>query len=298
MQAIRSIVAATDLSAPARHAADRAARLAQRTGASLTLMHAASGSALDQLRRLVGNGEEISRTLLDDSRRRLHELAAALAARYGLRIDDEVAVGASVDEIVRISGERNADLVVTGTRGSAFVRSHLVGSTAERIVKRSLKPVLMVRQAAHEPYRRVLVPVDFSDWSAHSVRLARQVAPEAMLVLMHAVQAPFEGHMRYAGVREDLIAEYRDKARVEACEQLEALASELALSRSEWIGVTPDAGDAWVQIVQQEQEQDCDLIVIGKHGRNTVEELIVGSTTHMVIVEASGDVLVSTAHVR
>lgn len=283
MQAIRSIVAATDLSAPARHAADRAARLAQRTGASLTLMHAASGSALDQLRRLVGNGEEISRTLLDDSRRRLHEQAV---------------VGASVDEIVRISGERNADLVVTGTRGSAFVRSHLVGSTAERIVKRSLKPVLMVRQAAHEPYRRVLVPVDFSDWSAHSVRLARQVAPEAMLVLMHAVQAPFEGHMRYAGVREDLIAEYRDKARVEACEQLEALASELALSRSEWIGVTPDAGDAWVQIVQQEQEQDCDLIVIGKHGRNTVEELIVGSTTHMVIVEASGDVLVSTAHVR
>lgn len=298
MQAIRSIVAATDLSAPARHAADRAARLAQRTGASLTLMHAASGSALDQLRRLVGSGEEISRTLLDDSRRRLHELAAALAARYGLRIDDEVVVGASVDEIVRISIERNADLVVTGTRGSAFVRSHLVGSTAERIVKRSMKPVLMVRQAAHEPYRRVLVPVDFSDWSAHSVRLARQVAPDAMLVLIHAVQTPYEGHMRYAGVREDLIAEYRDKARVEAREQLEALASELALSRSEWIGVTPDAGDAWMQIVQQEQEQDCDLIVIGKHGRNAVEELIVGSTTHMVIVEASGDVLVSTAHAR
>ncbi len=298
MQAIRSIVAATDLSAPARHAADRAARLAQRTGASLTLMHAASGSALDQLHRLVGSGEEISRTLLDDSRRRLHELAAVLAARYGLRVDDEVAVGASVDEIVRISSERNADLVVTGTRGSAFVRSHLVGSTAERIVKRSMKPVLMVRQAAHEPYRRVLLPVDFSDWSAHSVRLARQVAPDAMLVLMHAVQAPFEGHMRYAGVREALIAEYRDNARAEAREQLEALASELALSRSEWIGITPDAGDAWMQIVQQEQEQDCDLIVIGKHGRNAVEELIVGSTTHMVIVEASGDVLVSTAHAR
>ena len=164
MPAIRSIVAATDLSAPARHAADRAARLAQQAGASLALVHAVSGSALDQLRRLVGAQDELPRTLLDDSRQRLHELAASLAQRYDVRVEDEVAVGASVEEIIRMAGARNAELIVTGTRGSAFVRTHLVGSTAERIVKRSGTPVLMVRQAAHEPYRRVLVPVDFSGW--------------------------------------------------------------------------------------------------------------------------------------
>ena len=49
-----------------------------------------------------------------------------------------------------------------------------------------------------------------------------------------------------------------------------------------------------MQIVQQEQEQDCDLIVVGKHGRNAVEELLLGSTTNMVIAESSCDVLVST----
>ncbi len=297
MPAFHSIVAATDLSAPARHAADRAARLARDCGASLMLVHVASGSALDQLRRIIGAEDGLPRTLLDDRRGRLHELAKALAARYALSVEDELVVGAYVDEIIRVAGECKAELIVTGTRGSAFVRNHLVGSTAERIVKRSGTPVLMVRQVAHEPYRRVLVPVDFSDWSAQSVRLARQVAPDAMLVLMHAVKVPFEGHMRYAGVREELIMEYRGRARIEAREQLEAIASELALSRGEWIGVTPDAGDAWMQIVQQEQEQDCDLVVIGKHGRNFVEELILGSTTHMVMVEASGDVLVSTGHV-
>ena len=45
------ILAATDLSAPARHAADRAARLAHEIGAALTLVHALPQRALDDLRQ-------------------------------------------------------------------------------------------------------------------------------------------------------------------------------------------------------------------------------------------------------
>ena len=40
------ILAATDFSAPARHAADRAARLAHQTGAPLTLLHVLAGGPL------------------------------------------------------------------------------------------------------------------------------------------------------------------------------------------------------------------------------------------------------------
>src|SRR4030095_10746962 len=39
----------------------------------------------------------------------------------------------------------------------------------------------------------VLVPVDFSTWSADAVMLAQRIAPGATLVLMHAVEVPFEG---------------------------------------------------------------------------------------------------------
>jgi nucleotide-binding universal stress UspA family protein len=48
-----------------------------------------------------------------------------------------------------------------------------------------------------------------------------------------------------------------------------------------------------MQIVRQEQQHECDLIVTGKHGRNAVEDLLLGSTTNMVIAEAASDVLVS-----
>ena len=51
-------------------------------------------------------------------------------------------------------------------------------------------------------------------------------------------------------------------------------------------------GDAPRLILEQEQEQDCDLIVVGKRGLHIVEELLLGSTTKHVLMEAQSDVLI------
>ncbi|WP_083438360.1 universal stress protein [Caldimonas brevitalea] len=46
--------------------------------------------------------------------------------------------------------------------------------------------------------------------------------------------------------------------------------------------------------VRQEQEHDCDLIVIGKHGRGALEEFLLGSVTNTVIAASAGNVLIAT----
>ena len=71
------------------------------------------------------------------------------------------------------------------------------------------------------------------------------------------------------------------------------LAARSGLARGQWTAVTPTGLDPWLAVVRLEQEHDCDLVAIGKHGRNAVEELLLGSTTNMVIAEGSSDVLVS-----
>ncbi|HYN59971.1 MAG TPA: universal stress protein, partial [Rubrivivax sp.] len=48
-------------------------------------------------------------------------------------------------------------------------------------------------------------------------------------------------------------------------------------------------------IVEAEQAQDCDLVVLGKHGQSPTEELLLGSVSKHVLAEGSADVLVSTA---
>lgn len=290
---IRSIVAATDLSAPARRAVDRAASLAQAARASLTLVHAVNASMLAELRRWLDTGGDVERSILDELRARLQDLATEIAGRHHIKVDERAVSGRPVDEIAKLADEREADLVVTGTLGAGLFRYHLVGSTAERVVKKSARPVLMVRQSPHDAYRRVLVPVDFSRWSAPSLEIATTVAPNAHFVLMHCVEVPFEARLRRAGVDGRLIDKYRETARDDARRRLAELAARSGLTDGRWTSLTPTGFDPWMQIVRQEQEQDCDLIAIGKHGRNAVEELLLGSTTNMVIAEGSSDVLVS-----
>lgn len=267
--------------------------LARSASAALLMVHAVSGSALDELRRWIDTGGDAGQAILEEDRSRLRELASELAARHQIGIDDLTLTGNAVDEIVRVAYERHADLVVTGTLGGGVVRNLAVGSTAERVVKRSSKPVLMVRQVPGEPYRRVLIAVDFSAWSGRSIELAAAVAPEAHFLLVHAVETPFEEKLRLAGVESRLVDEHRAAAREEATRKLHELAMRASLIANSWTPLTSEQNPPWMQIVRWQQEEGCDLIVVGKHGRHAIEELFLGSTTNRIIGESTSDVLVS-----
>ena len=289
-----NLLAATDLSSPARQAADRAAGLARAAGASLRLMHAQSDVVAGQLQQLLGLGNALEEALVQQTRRELEKLAAELAASHGVAVQPVLVQGAVLDEVTREAAQMNADLVVLGARGAGFLRRFVLGSTAERLLRKSTHPTLVVKQRPHEPYRRVLVAVDFSAWSAPLIGLAQRIAPGAHLVLLTAYGVPFEGKLRYAGVAEATIEAYREETRQAAAQQLHALAVGAGLEPADWTPCIPHA-DASLAIVEQEQEQACDLIVIGKHGRSMLEELLLGSVTTHVLAESAGDVLVSTA---
>jgi len=160
--------------------------------------------------------------------------------------------------------------------------------------RRTSRPLLAVRQTAHEPYRRVLVTLDFSPWSASALQVARRVAPHARMVLLTAFQVPFGEKLRFAGVDTATIDHYRSQARVLATQRLHAAAQDAGVEPGHWDACVVE-GDASQRIVEQEQERDCDLVVLGKHGQNAAEELLLGSVTRHVLAEGSADVLVATA---
>lgn len=298
MHPLKHILVATDLSSPARQAAERAARLARAAGAQLRLVHALSAGLAAQLQQLLGRGSALESSLIEQTRQELQTMADDIAVEFTLQHPAAVAPallqGNVVDEITREAEAMQADLVVLGAQGKGFLRRLMLGSTAERLLRKTKQPTLVVKQRPHEPYRRVLVALDFSAWSDPLVELARQVAPRAHLVLLSAYEVPFEGKLRYASVSEAVIRSYREQARQTAEGQLHALAARAGLTPTDWTPCLPH-GEASLAIVEHEQEQACDLIVIGKHGRNMVEAWLLGSVTSHVLAESMGDVLVSTS---
>ena len=289
------ILAATDFSAPARHATDRAARLAHETGATMTLMHVLPGDALRELRQWLGAGHAMEQQLHDDARHQLGVLASDLHAHRHVSARAVSTSGPVLDEINREAEDLDAALLVLGARGAGFLRRLVMGSTSERLLRRTTRPLLVVRQTPHEPYRRVLVALDFSPWSAHAITLARRVAPHARLLLFNAWQVPFEEKLHFAGVDAATIDRYRRQAGAEATRRVHALAGACGLRPSDWEPCIVE-GNASQRIIEHEQERDCDLVALGKHGQSATEDLLLGSVSKHVLAEGSTDVLVSTAH--
>lgn len=289
-----NILAATDLSASSRHAVARAFILAAETGAALTLTHVLSQGALDTLLKLFGaKSAPVEKLLMDEAREALAKLEEKYGEPRGITAAIHLQTGVVLSAILAQADAMDARLLVVGARGESTLRQ-LLGSTAERLLRRTLRPVLVVKQSPQAVYKRVLVPLDFSPWSLSALKLARVLAPQAELVLLHAFEAPFESRLQYAGVEEETIAHYRTVARQEALLQMQAFAAHAGLP-AEIVRMNVRHGDASSVILTQAQEQDCDLIVMGKHGQDAMEELLLGSVTEYILAQSTCDVLVAVS---
>jgi len=75
----------------------------------------------------------------------------------------EALIGDPFATIVGEAEARNADLIVLGEPGKQRLKDLFVGTTTERVIRHSERPVLVVKEASAEAYRRVLVAFDLSE---------------------------------------------------------------------------------------------------------------------------------------
>jgi len=267
--------------------------LAHDTRSALTLVHILPAPPVTKIREWLGASSAREQKVCDAARRQLRQLASELTSVRRVEFDIEAAAGSALDEIVRAAERVDARLLVLGARGAGFLRRLVLGTTSQRLVRRTDRPLLVVRQTANRSYRRVLVAVDFSPQSRHALILARRVAPNAKLVILTVFEVPFEGKIRFAGVDDATFEIYRQRARARALRQLHALAHEAGLSPSQW-ELSVVEGDASRRIVEQEQSRNCDLVVLAPHSQSAVADLLLGSVTRHVLAEGRVDVLLST----
>ncbi|MBI6920801.1 universal stress protein [Pseudomonas monteilii] len=290
MNPLKHILVATDLSPYARNAAERAAYLSKAQKASLDLLYVANPAPFERLKQLVVPDDDLLTRVLDSAGEKIRALAAMLFQRYDISAGVQVASGSVTTEITRVVQDKHSSLLVCGARGQSVARRLLLGSTVQKMLSRMPCPLLVVKPAPRDAYRTVLVPVDFSPVSLRAIELARRIAPQAEIILLHVYEAPFESSVRFAHIDHDTLTHYRNVIRKDAVTQLAALSKAAGMPDARQIVVHGDPG--W-RIAEQEQELECDLIVVGKQGTSALEELLVGSVTKHVLNESQCDVLVA-----
>lgn len=140
----------------------------------------------------------------------------------------------------------------------------------------------------------ILAPVDFSDATdaivAEAVKLAR--ALNGRVVLLSVIQPPVITS-EYAPIMENMaeITAAGEKAAVKHLARLQAqLQSQSVPSEIVQLNGAPVA-----HIVEQAKKFSADFIVMGSHGHTAFYDLLVGSTTHGVLLRATCPVVIIPA---
>lgn len=285
-----SIVAATDFSHDAHNAAERAARICAVTGARGTLLHVVELPWLDALKRLVKLPSELDDSILEEAKHRLDALAGEIQGRTGVRLETSVHGGHVLDAVLEAAAGNS--LLALGARGTHPLRDFAVGTTAERLIRKTDQPTLVVRRNAEHPYRRIVVAMDFSPHSRRAVKCALDLAGEADVHLVHIFNAPLAEQMHFAGVSEEVLEEFRNKARLEAEAAMRDLIAEAGINGR--VQTCIERGDhAPSQLLAKARELKADLVVVGKHGKSLAERLLLGSVTLHLLAESPADVLIA-----
>jgi nucleotide-binding universal stress UspA family protein len=148
---LERILVPTDFSEASGCALRYGRALAEAFSASLHVLHvvenlvAHAWTAEVYVTALPGLLEEVQRDATD----RLQRLFSP-AEREALRAALAVVVGSPFLEILRYARAHDIDLIVMGTHGRGPVEHMLLGSVAEKVVRKAGCPVLTVRHPQHE----------------------------------------------------------------------------------------------------------------------------------------------------
>jgi nucleotide-binding universal stress UspA family protein len=289
MSKMGSIVVAFDFSGDATRAVRRAALIAARHGAELRVVHVVNKSVLEPLRDWFGSRHRANAAIAR-TRASLAELAGVAAREYRVDTEPIMRHGNAVEEILQVSDR--ADLLVVGARGSDPLEDFVRGTLAARLLGKQRRPLLIVKLPALRPYRRVLVPVDFSHRSPAALRLAVQVASRAGIHVLHAYEAIHERRLRHASISEREIERLRaiakSKARSAMENLLDPVREDVLRLRS-----SVEPGDELMLTLETQARIAADLVVLGPRRRSAAAQVLLGSMSREFLLrDPPSDVLV------
>lgn len=286
----RSVLVPVDLTAVADRVLGRVALLPLARDARVTLLHVVPPG-------LAARDAQIAER---DAKKYLASEAKHLARSLprGVKVESAVQVGAPAKVIPARAKSLRADLIVVGRGSPRVLRDGLLGSTAERIIRGSSLPVLVVRLPARTPYKHPAVALEI-DEAAHRVidTMLRVIPPpRPPVAVIHAVD--MSQVLVYPSLSREAMESYCDDLSERASRQL----TKLLRTAVDEAGVPPrdapgwrfhiQCGSARLTIEKAVDKLDTDLLVLGTRGRRGISHMFLGSIAGDVLREVSCDVLV------
>ena len=243
-------------------------------------------------------------TMVQEAERSSSEYLKTIAAKAkGVNIHCTVEKGKPEEVIVeRASGDKNT-LIAMATHGRSGLNRWLLGSVAEKVLRASVNPLLLVRGGEEiKPdekvaLNKVIVPMDGSELAEKVlpavVALAKAMDLEVILFRAYSIPySVYSGTDGYAAINfDELLAGVRD----EAVEYLENKVAELKKQGLHKVSHVSKEGISADEIIAFGRATADNLIAMSSHGRSGVKRWVLGSVTETVVRHSGEPVLVVRA---
>lgn len=288
MEPPRKILLATDLSARCDRALDRAAFMAGLWQAQLIALHVMEQTddfyAHELERRLPSwrQPPDARRIMEDQLRHDMMETTGHLAAI--------VERGKPAEVIPRVAEAQGCDLIVTGIARDEMLGRFGLGSTVDRLLRRSPIPLLIVKQRARAPYQHVVVATDFSESSRYALQAAAGYFPDQKMSVFHAYRTPLSGRLGDA-------ARDQEQARKSAVAECAAFlaTTDIPDTRRHGMELLVEHGFPNHLIQDYVRDRGVDLVVLGTERRSALLDILIGSTARDILSSLPCDALVVRA---
>jgi nucleotide-binding universal stress UspA family protein len=282
---IASIVFATDFSPASRNAGFYAAAIAAHFEAELVVIHAfvLRQSAMEA----EAHNQTQSRERIDLSRQ-LHSTATSLAPT-GDKVRAALLDGDPSERIAAFADGIPNSLLILGTHGGSGVERHLIGSVAERSLRRAACPTITIgpkvpQLSGNQLFTRMLYATDCSAMASAAAPLACAMASSFASVLKVISIVDDNGTPI-----PDILADLEFQTHRAIADQLDGQCDHFSESRA-----LASPGRARQQILKYAADTKSDLIILGVHRRKTIEMFDRNSVTIQLITEAHCPVLTVT----
>ncbi|NIP31407.1 MAG: universal stress protein, partial [Candidatus Dadabacteria bacterium] len=177
---MKNLLIATDLSPRSDRALHRAINLALEKNYTLHVLHVVDEDLPDT----------IANTIKKEAEETIPEQIKSFKSRLKIKIIIKVIIGKHYEAILSESEKINAKAIILGTPKKETLKDFFIGSTAERVVRSSNVPVIVVKNASTKKYKRAVVAIDFSVYSRRCLEFALDFFANEDIYLVHCYHIP------------------------------------------------------------------------------------------------------------
>ena len=211
--------------------------------------------------------------------------------RKRIKVESAILLGDPASEIVDYAQKEDVSLIIMSTHGHSGIKRWALGSVADRVLRGTEKPLVLVRAKQVSPdtiqesiFGKIIVTLDGSKESEAVIPYIEELAcgVEAKVVLLHVIEPSYRfyaaGGFKYQGYSE----KKKKSMKTFYDNYLEGIATSLG-RRGIDAKYQVKFGEVTEVIINFADERDADFIAMTTHGRSGIKRWALGSTADKVL---------------